>query len=338
MTSERKENRKEEEKPYVIVDYLDIEVDKIEFGAAKKNAHGGHFIPIRYGGKAMYVRYGARTCPFGLSTSTEEKDEYAGKYVDKKKITGYSTSISCEKEYESDPYYEKGEELDKFFMEACHENARLWHLGGTEKRPLGMDAIEGYDERGADGKWKRLLKWSYKKDKEGNREYLDYPPRYEFGIPTTTTSEHQGDDGVMVQEATLKPVFFDVEGKKMGSVRVEGGKPVGGDVLPNFSKVSVLAHWSTITQGTYGATLKPKAQQFRVYPNERLATDECLLDDEEEEYDVPDQFGGEEVKKVESKPMEIEIDDGAEEEEEEEVEVVKPTRVVRPKRVVKSKE
>lgn len=201
------------------------------------------------------------------------------------------------------------------------------------QRPLSMEAIEGYDERGADGKWKRLLKWSYKKNKEGDREYLDYPPRYEFGIPTTSMSEHQGEDGVMVQEASLKPVFFDVEGNKMDSVRTEGSRTVPGDALPNFSKVSVLAHWSTITQGTYGATLKPKAQQFRVYPNERLATDECLLEDEEEEYDVPDQFGGEvSVEAVEdSKPAEIEMDDGVEEE----VVSVKPTtRVVRAKRAV----
>jgi hypothetical protein len=50
-----------------------------------------------------------------------------------------------------------------------------------------------------------------------------------------------------------------------------------------------LVQWGTITQGTYGATLKPKAQQFRVYPNEQLATDECLLnDDGEQEYDIGD--------------------------------------------------
>ena len=278
------------EKPYVIVDFLDLDTSKISFQAPKANTHGGHFIPIKYDGKALYVTYEARTCPFGVSTSNEEKPEYKGRYPDGKKVTGYSTAVSLQKEYEQDPYYQKSLEIDNFFMDACHKNAMAWHLGGTAQRPLGRDAIEGYDDRGADGKWKRMLKWSYKKDEHGQRQYLDYPPRLEFSIPTNSMTEHQGSDGLTVQEAVFKPVFFDVTATKLEPVN----STEASRVLPKWSRVATLAQWSTITQGTYGATLKPKSQQFRVFPNESLNNDECLLngEDGEEEYDIGDQLGG----------------------------------------------
>jgi hypothetical protein len=285
---QQKPNQTEKEKAYIVVEFLELETTHFTFLTAKSNAHGGHFIPIRYKGKALYVKYGAKTCPFGLSEGKELKDEYQGIYPDKKKITGYSTSISCAKEYENDPYYKKAAELDDFFMKACHENAMSWHLGGTRTVPMDFRAIQGYDDRGCEGKWKRFLKWSFKKDDQGERIYQDYPPRLEFGIPTTSMTESIGPDGLKVQEAVFKPVFFDVQGDNLGPVCSQDKD----DALPKFCRVAVLAQWSTITQGTYGATLKPKAQQFRVYPNESLAVDECLLnDDDEEEYDVPDQFG-----------------------------------------------
>ena len=277
------------EKAFVIVDFLDLEPAKFTFLASKANNHGGHFIPIRYDGKTLYVTYEARSCPFGVSTSKEDKPEHKNKYLDGKKVTGYSTSVSCHKEYENDPYYQKAAELDEFFINACHQNAMYWHIGGTSQRPLGRDAIEGFDDRGCDGKWKRMLKWSYKKDSTtGERIYQDYPPRLEFGIPTTSMSEHKGEDGLMKQEAVFQPVFFDQDANKQSAVTSDEVD----SMLPKWCRLSVLAQWSTITQGTYGASLKPKAQQFRIYPNERLQTDECLLnDDGEEEYELGDHLG-----------------------------------------------
>jgi len=313
------QNKAPKEKPFVIVDFLDLDPANFTFLAPKVNNHGGHFIPVRYQGKTLYVTYEARSCPFGVSPSTEEKPEYKNKYSDGKKVTGYTTSISCHKEYENDPYYQKAAELDEFFINACHQNAMYWHIGGTSQRPLGRDAIEGFDDRGCDGRWKRFLKWSYKKDPTtGERKYLDYPPRLEFGIPTTSMSEHKGTDGIMVQEAVFKPVFFDQDANRQNAVTSDAVN----DVLPKWCRLSVLAQWSTITQGTYGASLKPKAQQFRIYPNEQLQTDECLLnDDGEEEYELGDHLGGADfsakVTKLNSNPAPL---DGALEEEPETLE------------------
>lgn len=277
------------EKPYVIVDFLDLDPAMITFLPPKANNHGGHFVPIRYNGKSLYVTYESRTCPFGISTSTDNKPEYKGKYADSKKINGYTTSISCYKDYDKDPYYLKAVEMDQFFIGACHENALYWHLGGTTARPLSLEAVEGLDHAGVSGLWKRFLKYSYKKNDQGERVYLEYAPRLEFGVPTSSMTEHMGPDNLMVQEAVLKPVFFDVNAQKLEPVT----SMEADQVLPKWSKISVLAHWSTVTQGTYGASLKPKVQQFRVFPSEQLAVDECLLgDDGEEEYDLGDHFGG----------------------------------------------
>ena len=76
-----------------------------------------------------------------------------------------------------DKYLEKAKELDKFFINTFYENK--WGLN----RNIPLQYIEGYDEHGQGGLWKRICKDSYKVDKETKeREYLDYPPKMEFTL------------------------------------------------------------------------------------------------------------------------------------------------------------
>ena len=301
--STQSQTQKQTEKPYIIVDFLDLEPSKFSFGNAKANTHGGHNIPLRYQGpdglpKKLHVKYEARVSPFGISVGHEEKPEYKGKYKDGKKITGYSTSITCHKEYETDPYYLKACELDDFFVDACHKNAMAWHLGGSIQFPMEYRTIAGYDDKGDNGKWKRLLKWSSKKDASGVRTYLDYPPRLDFGITTSSFTERPGPDGLAIQEAIFKTAFFDVLGNNLGAVSSNDSDVA----IPKFSRIAALAEWPMITQGTYGASLKPKAEQFRVFPSEQLATDECLLNDnDEDDFDTSTHFGGDEPVRVVAK-------------------------------------
>ena len=102
------------------------------------------------------------------------------------------------------------------------------------------------------------------------REYLDYPPRLEIGIPYATTA---WDDDF------FKTVFFNSNGENLNPV----GSISSNKVLPKFSSLGVLAHWSTLTQGTYGMTLKPEAIQVRVCPPDSFPVDDLLLDDEEDD-------------------------------------------------------
>ena len=357
-TARKTTNDKTAEKNFMIIDFLDIDPSKIKFQEIKALSNGSKIIPMRYKDgntdKSLYVKYGARTCPFGISTSSDKKDEYRGKYLNDEKITGYSTSFSFNKEYEKDPYYAKAQEIDDFFINECIKNSVAWGLGGSKTRPIERTAIEGYDEKGLNGKWKRLIKYSYKVNKStGEREYTDYAPRMEFGLPTASMSEHKGENGIMRQEAVLKPTFYDADGEALPTATTDNMN----DILPKWSKISVLAAWGGMSIGTYGASMKPKIQQGRVYPNERLATDACLLndDDDEEEDDlspgIPNIMGGvkqvkklsmeeepvkkaepvkkeEPVKKVEEEEESSgEIDEIEEEEEEEpEPEPVKPVR------------
>ena len=97
---------------------------------------------------------------------------------------------------------------------------------------------------------------------------MDYPPCLEFGVPI---------DSTLCDVPIFKTVFFISNGENLGPVySIRSNR-----VLPKFSSLGVLAHWSTLTQGTYGITLKPKAIQVRVYPPDSFPVDDLLQDDEE---------------------------------------------------------
>ena len=230
---------KNQTKNYIIVDFLDLDTSKITLSYPKPNKYGGAYAALRYEDKLLYVRYDGRISPFGLSTNKDTNGN----------ITGYYTSISLKK---NDPYLEKARELDEFFIDQCIENSLVWGLGGSKTKKINRSTIAGYDEegRGDKGKWKRILKYSYKIDKNTKeRIYLDYPPRMEFNVQ--------------------KCKFFD-----------EDGKPCCATQLTNFTKISVLAMWGSVALGTWGASIKPKAQQIKVFNNENLVNDECLLEEE----------------------------------------------------------
>jgi hypothetical protein len=276
-----------ENKPFVVVDFLDIDPECIRFQEPKTMSNGNKVVPLRYNvngaDKTLHVKYTQRTCPFGLSTNTEKKDEYRGKYENGEKITGYSTSISFLKD--EDPYLAKAEELDQFFIDKCVANSVSWGLGGSKSRPIERSVIEGYDDKGWNGKWKRLVKYAYKVDKNTkDRIYQDYPPRMEFGVQTESMTESLGDNGLMKQRAVFKPTFFNANRDKVFSTGFNAANPkVSSDdiseILPKWSRVSLAATWGNLSLGTYGASIKPKILQVQVFPNERLDNDTCLLDD-----------------------------------------------------------
>jgi hypothetical protein len=335
-------------KPFVVVDFLDLDPECIRFQEPKTMSNGNKVIPMRYTvngtDKTLHVKYTQRTCPFGLSTNTEKKDEYRGKYENGEKITGYSTSISFLKD--EDPYLAKAEQLDQFFIDKCVANSVSWGLGGSKTRPIDRSAIEGYDDKGWNGKWKRLVKYAYKVDKNTkDRIYQDYPPRMEFGVQTESITETLGDNGLMKQRAVFKPAFFDAQREKVFSSGYNASNPkVTSDdineILPKWSRVSLAATWGNLSLGTYGASIKPKVLQVQVFPNERLDNDTCLLDDDleggDESADLTDMLAASTVKEaaapvtrtvappVAKKPAPPPVLEEQEEEEEQEVVTSKP--------------
>ena len=162
-----------------IVDFLDIDTNKITFQKPKSNKYNGSQIGILYNGETMYVKYEGVT-PFGLKENFDKDGNYQNT----------SMQINCK-----DKYLEKAKELDKFFINTFYENK--WGLN----RNIPLQYIEGYDEHGQGGLWKRICKDSYKVDKETKeREYLDYPSKMEF------TLFYKGD--------SLQTTFFTWEGIK----------------------------------------------------------------------------------------------------------------------------
>src|SRR3989344_9185987 len=180
----KKVTKMSKETPYTIVDLFDLDPEQLSFTAPKTNKYGGKYVGIKYGGKSLLVKTPRRTVLFGATPNTE---------LNGTKITGYSVQLSFGKDYENDPLFQKCQQLDEYFVETCINNSVLWGLGGTPKKPVGREVIEGDDDRGLNGKWRRLVKWAAKKDKTTNEcAYLDYPPRFEVKIPCSLT-DHKDD-------------------------------------------------------------------------------------------------------------------------------------------------
>lgn len=249
-TSTQPPTQEPRERQYIIVDFLALDPRLITFGEPKVNAHGGRYVPMRYSGKNLYVRYSRpQMVPFGINSNTDEGG----------KVTGFSFGMSTPPE---DPYFAKAQELDQYFIQQCIRNSVCWRLGGTAETPVVPEIISGCDDKGRLGKWLRLLKWAKTEDKKkGTCDYLPYPPRMEFTVPSKGGKE-------------IRTRFFDQDGNVCDSTD-------NAVLLPKFSRVSAVAQWSSISLGIFGASLKPKVIQCRVYPNDsRPPRDELLLDDD----------------------------------------------------------
>ena len=97
-----------------------------------------------YNGRTMFVKCKGFT-PFGLKENFDKDGNYQGT----------SMQINCE-----DKYLQKAKELDRFFINAFYENK--W--GVNKNMPISN--IEGYDDYGQGGLWKRICKYPYKVNKD----------------------------------------------------------------------------------------------------------------------------------------------------------------------------
>lgn len=252
------------EKPYVVVDFMDLEPERFSFDKPKKGEYGLS-IGIKYDGKMLFVRYPRKIAPFGIGRNENPKN---------KDLNGFTVSLSFEKDYENDAVFQQAQRLHEFFGQKCVENGYSWGLGGTEDIPPPEVSILGYDKHGDRGLWKGLIKWSYRVKENNKKEWLDYPPRMDIGVPGTVNKDKTA--------GTITVSMFNADG-----AQINGG-PAGTVVnsenvesyCPKFSDVSVLAAWGRLSQGQYGISLKPQAKQMRVYPRSQLPVDECLLTDE----------------------------------------------------------
>lgn len=109
----------------------------------------------------MYVKYEGIT-PFGL----RENSNIFGM------CDGKTMQINCENEY-----LDKARGLHRFFIDAFYENK--WDL--SDRVPIS--SIEGYDNHGKGGLWKRICKAPYKVNQQTNeKECLPYPSKMEFAL------------------------------------------------------------------------------------------------------------------------------------------------------------
>ena len=63
-----------------IVDFLDIDTNKITFQKPKPNKYNGSQIGILYNGERMYVKYKGET-PFGVQNHQDKEGYFAGSTI-----------------------------------------------------------------------------------------------------------------------------------------------------------------------------------------------------------------------------------------------------------------
>ena len=127
---------------------------------------------------------------------------------------------------------------------------------------IPIQHIQGYDEHGQGGLWKRICKAPYKL-KGNEREYLDYPSKMEFNF--------------WYKDDEMQTIIFNESGKKIDNDLVKFMKP--------YSKVKFVAAWLSLCRGTFGLTLKPKIVQIKFNNVDDIFKKCLLLDSDSDDSD-----------------------------------------------------
>ena len=267
----------------VRVNFLDLDTSRFSFSAPKEfnNGTGGRFVQIKYEGKNLHVMYPKGFCPFGIGSKTEMDVSKCNDYLDGKKITGYNLSVSFDKDYPDDPIYKKAVELDEFFINQCLNHTE-WGATFGFSGPVAESVLRGTDDKGHNGKWSRIIKWSYSVDKATKKRIYkeEYPPRYQIDVPFSNMTESLTEDGKKVQSAVFdKCKFFDENRNLRTDVTTENIDTI----LPPASEVLSLAKWERITLTNLGNSLKTNLEQCVIFPRESFRNEGFLLDDDPED-------------------------------------------------------
>jgi hypothetical protein len=228
-----------------IVKLADIDVSLITFGEIEKTKHNGFKIKILYNNSPVMVSCGERYyVPFGIQELRTKENEFYG----------YSLSVSSSNE--SSTEMNKFRELDLKILDFLVSHAASMNLDAGQ--------LCGEDDRGYNGKYKRFVRYSYKKG-EGEEEkiqYLNYPPRTEVRL--------QNDKRDILLEAYSNQ-------KKMicsGTVPCAQAR----SILCKGSSVSPIIFLSHIAVGDFGAIVVNGLKYIVIHETLKFPSiDECLL-------------------------------------------------------------
>lgn len=264
----------------IVVDFLKIDTSKFSFGKPKKNDHGSLDIPIRYDGKILYPKFPKRRLPFGITKSftvIKAGEPEFNVYPDNKKLTGMTASFSFGKDKETcatDPYFLKAQELDEFFIKKCAENSLAWGQAGAPEA-----VFRGYDQHGFGGKYKRMVKPSYKVNPDTQqRIYTDHPPRFEMSVWANLSNTPDSESGKMIRGGPITTALYDKDGKKLNDVTTENVN----NFIPKFCEGSSLACLKKMNSSAFGISCKMTGMQIRSFTSDKLLT-ECILNDDDDE-------------------------------------------------------
>ena len=281
-----KNTKKFESDTNIIVNFLDLDTSKFSFNTPKRDDNNNLNIPLRYDGKMLTVKYPKMRLPFGIGKNTvklKKQDADFSKYLNGEKLTGFSARFCYEKNLQdcyNNPYFQKANELDEFFIKKCAQNATAFGQQGTSE-----DQFRGCDEYGTGGKWKRFNKFSYKVDQKTQAKIYstEYSAGIEIGIYADLKDVDDPETGLKTRQGPINIDLYDKDSKSIPNLNTENYM----ELVPKFSEASCLADWPRLSSGTYGVSLKGRGKQMRVWCKDSFPK-ECLLDDDDDDNTVAD--------------------------------------------------
>lgn len=285
---------------FIFVDFLALDTTAFEFGPPKLNDYKSRLINLTYRGKQLYVKFPRRDLPFGINIKTPLENATKGASEEKENnAKGYDVAWSLAKDYSDESsvdnaYYQKGLELDNFFIAEAFKNRSKWleMSEDPEDEKFQLKQIKGLDNYGEKGIWKRILKWSRKAGTDKQKPVnLDYAPRINSSFKVQF--EKEGKDTIKKDPETGRnKCKFTTKFFREKNVPITDVNESNYDkIVPKYSGFSMLCRWSRLTASNAWLVLKSEIEQCVVYPRQQLDLTENYLDDgegsDEEEAEKP---------------------------------------------------
>jgi len=238
--------------------------ENLEFKKPTKNTKGGLNINFTYANDRLYLKTPKMRTPFGMNEGMNPGD--------------WSVQLCFDTDNEQAlVFLEKCQKFDETMIELGVENAFDWNLSPTKSKKVSRDLVED--------RYNRMVKYSkYKKDHPTHAGEVnpEYPPHFQVKLPQTPAREANPETGAPAQAAQFSTELYSSK-KELLDVKPEN--------IPRNSRCSVLMTGSGYgVSGKFGVSWK--AAQLMVFPRGGLPTNQCLIDDPDDEEDFEEASEG----------------------------------------------
>lgn len=251
------------------VKVVDVDVDNFSLGKRATNKFNGLYVPLLYNGKpnVHLIFKNAMRAPFGIQFNRQMGKDESPDYVAGKDFNNgnFELVLSFPTEYADDEEYQKLRDIDDKIIRLIYEY-RDW-VGVAKKKAKDLGNLQGEDDRGHLGDFKRLVKWPKTKKEDGDVEYKNYPPTINVKVLADITQHENEEQGLKENFADFRAFgtqFYELQDGTAESIEEVNSNNVD-TILPRNSEVIPVIRLNNINTGGYGFACKPVLKQVLVY-------------------------------------------------------------------------